>query len=83
MSRLGRRIESGVVRVRFRPDGFALSIGDISVILNRRSAQDVVATLTYALLATVPIEPHDGRTPKKRRRRRSMTPPLSPRRARL
>src|SRR5262245_8113134 len=83
MSRIGRRIESGVVRVRFRPGGFGLSIGDVSVILNRRSAQDVVATLTYALLATVPIEPRHGRTPRKRRRRRPISPPLTPRHARL
>ena len=47
---------------------FALTIGDVAVVLNRRRAQDVVGALTYALLATVPIEPPERPAKKLRKR---------------
>ena len=43
--------------------------------VDRRTAQDVVATLTYALLATVPIDPPADEPPKRGRRRRRSTSP--------
>jgi hypothetical protein len=52
-----------------------LSIGGVSVFVDRRTAQDVVATLTYALLATVPIDLPSDATPKRGRRRRRPTSP--------
>jgi len=54
--------------VRFCNGTFALTIGDVAVVLNRRRAQDVVGALTYALLATVPIEDPPERRPRKRHR---------------
>jgi hypothetical protein len=52
-----------------------LSIGGVSVFVDRRTAQDVVATLTYALLATVPIDVPSDPPPKRGRRRRRPTSP--------
>jgi len=52
-----------------------LSIGGVSVFVDRRTAQDVVATLTYALLATVPIDRPADEPPKRGRRRRRSTSP--------
>jgi hypothetical protein len=63
----GQRFDSGVASVRVVNGTFALTIGDVAVVLNRRRAQDVVGALTYALLATVPVEPE--RPAKKTRRR--------------
>jgi len=60
--------------VRVCPGGFALSISGVSVFVDRRTAQDVVATLTYALLATVPVDVPSDDTPKRRRRRRPTSP---------
>jgi len=61
-----------VARVSFWAQTFALGVGDLSVILDRRGAQDVVAVLTAALLSTVPVDPHPpgGHPPRKRRRTR-------------
>lgn len=65
MFRPGQRFESGAVCVRLCHDGFALSIGGVAVVLDRRGAQDVVGALTCALLATVPVDD----LPKRRRRK--------------
>jgi hypothetical protein len=72
MFRRGQRFESGAASVRVCHDGYALSVGELVVFLDRRGAQDVVGALTYALLATVPIEPPelpDDEAPKRRRRK--------------
>jgi hypothetical protein len=66
MFRPGQRFESGAVCVRLCHDGFALSIGGVAVVLDRRGAQDVVGALTCALLATVPVD----EPPKRSRRKR-------------
>jgi hypothetical protein len=72
MSRPDRRrqFQAGIARVCFQQDSFALSVGDLSVILDRRGAQDVVAVLTGALLSTLPVDPPGLRPPRKRRRTR-------------
>ena len=58
MPRHGERFESGVARVRVCIGGFALAIGDAPpIIVDRRVAQNIVHALTYALLATVPLDP--------------------------
>jgi hypothetical protein len=75
MLRHGHQYESGIARVRVCHDGYALSVGEVALVLDRRGAQDIVAALTYALLATVPgEEPTDGAAPRKRRRRREPRP---------
>ena len=56
--------------MRLSTGGFALSVPGLSVVLNRKGAQNVVAALTYALLATVPAEP----PPTKRKRSLSPRP---------
>ena len=70
MFRPGQRFESGAVCVRLCHDGFALSIGGVAVVLDRRGAQDVVGALTCALLATVPVDTPDDELRKRRRRKR-------------
>jgi len=50
--------------VRLSTGGFTLSVPGFSIVLNRRGAQDVVAALTYALLATVPTEVPQRRRPR-------------------
>jgi len=57
--------------VRFGGDGFQLSIGELSVVLDRRRAQDVVGVLTCALLATLPVDPPgpSARPPRPRKPR--------------
>jgi len=71
MLRLGHQYESGSARVRVCHDGYALSVGDVALVLDRRGAQDIVAALTYALLATVPAEDPAGGALLKRRRRKT------------
>jgi hypothetical protein len=48
----------GVAQVRICEcaGGFVVSIGPVSVRLDRTGAQDVVAALSYALLVTVPAD---------------------------
>jgi len=71
MFRHGQRFGSGIVCVRLCHDGFALSIGEVAVVLDRKRAQDMVGALTCALLATVPVDPIGGGAPEKRRRKRT------------
>jgi len=66
----GQRFHSGIARVRVSDDMFELSIGNVTVVVDRRRAQDVVGALTYALLATVPVDPPDRPARKPRRRPR-------------
>jgi hypothetical protein len=63
------RFRHGIAAVRIARDGqtFALSIGDLSVDIDRRGAQEVVAALTYALLVTLPATP--AARPQRKRRR--------------
>ena len=79
MSRHGERFESGAARVRVCIGGFALSIGDEPpIIVDRKAAQNIVHALTYALLATVTMDP----PPPARRKRPTLPRPaklVSPR----
>jgi hypothetical protein len=59
------RFQSGIAHVCLSTGGFALSVPGLSIVLNRRGAQDIVAALTFALLATVPAEP-PATKPKRR-----------------
>jgi len=68
-----QRLESGIASVRFGGDVFQLSIGEVTVVLDRRRAQDVVGVLTCALLATLPVGPPD-RPARTRRGPRSRRP---------
>ena len=67
------RFRHGIAAVRIAGHGhsFSLSIGDVSLDVDRRGAQEIVAALTYALLATVPAAPT---APPHRKRRRPPRP---------
>ena len=56
--------------MRFGDDLFQLSIGKLTVVLDRRRAQDVVGVLTCALLATLPVDPPERPADKQRPRKR-------------